>query len=224
MKRKVLNQAITILCGMIILQVLTTSPAQAAVPSSTNNNTFREIHSLVPDSIRQIDNALAVLDQGWEGMTTNQQEQFNRIFDPGNSGQIDDDYLETVRENYLKIRQKLNQNLTIEVVGDNDICTGQRLYYTDFLKVYACPYFQEELRQERKVRTLIHETAHMALLVVDRPYYDPNSYSSRYNKLTPQGSWVTKIPLFGHLIREIVHNDTLYHPDTYAWFATEISL
>jgi hypothetical protein len=223
MKRKLFNQAITILCGMIILQVLTTTSAQAATSSSTNKDAIREIHSLVPASIHRIDNALAVLDQGWEGMNTNQQEQFNRIFDPGDSGRIDDDYLETVRENYLKIRQKLDQHLTIEVVGDNDICTGQRLYYTDFLKIYACPYFQEELREERKVRTLIHETAHMALLVVDRPYYDPNSYSSRYHKLIPQGSWVTQIPLFGHLIREIVHNDTLYHPDTYAWFATEIS-
>jgi hypothetical protein len=63
----------------------------------------------------------------------------------------------------------------------------------------------------------------MALLVVDRPYYDPKSYSSLYNDLTPQGSWVTQIPVIGHLIREINHNDTLYHPDTYAWLATEIN-
>jgi hypothetical protein len=170
-----------------------------------------------------IDNAVTVLDQGWSGMAPSEREQFSRIFDPANTGQIDDRYVETVRNNYLKIRQRLDENLAIEYSENSDLCTGQRLYYTDFLKLYVCPYFTEEHRAERKVRTLIHETAHMALLVVDRPYYDPNSYSSRYNALTPKGSWVTEIPVIGHLIREINHNDTLYHPDTYAWLAAEIS-
>ena len=149
--------------------------------------------------------------------------QFSTIFDPGNTGQIDQGYIETVRKNYLKIRQKLNSNFTVEYAENSGMCVGQRLYYTDFLKMHFRPYFTNKHREERKVRTLIHETAHLALLVVDRPYYDPKSYSSRYNALTPQGSWVTQIPVFGHLIREIVHNDTLYHPDTYAWLATEIS-
>ena len=100
------------------------------------------------------------------------------------------------------------------------MCTGIRLFYTDFVQVYICPYITQEDNIERKARVLIHEVAHMALLVTDRPYYDPKSYSSRYNALTPQGSWSTKIPVIGHIIREIVHSDTLYHPDAYSWFAT----
>jgi hypothetical protein len=59
----------------------------------------------------------------------------------------------------------------------------------------------------------------MALLVVDRPYYDPRSYSSMYNALTPRGSWATQIPVVGHILRELAQSDTLYHPDAYSWFA-----
>lgn len=63
----------------------------------------------------------------------------------------------------------------------------------------------------------------LALLGTDRPYCDPKSYSSQYNALTPKGSWLTEIPVIGYLVREIAHTDTLYSPDTYAWFAAEMS-
>lgn len=223
MRKKILHQIITILCAIIILQAILPTSAQAADLSTDSSAFIQEVRSLIPTSIQMIDNAVTVLDQGWSGMTPSQREQFSRIFDPGNTGQIDDHYVEKVKSNYLKIRQRLDENFVIEFAENSGMCVGQRLYYTDFLKMYVCPYFLDEHREERKARTLIHETAHMALLVVDRPYYDPKSYSSLYNDLTPQGSWVTQIPVIGHLIREINHNDTLYHPDTYAWLATEIN-
>lgn len=223
MKEKIQFQLITILCAVIILETLLPTSAQAANLTAEKTEILQEVRSLIPTSIQLIDNAVTVLDQGWSGMTSSEREQFSRIFDPANTGQIDDLYVETVRNNYLKIRQRMYENIAIEYSENSNLCNGQRLYYTDFLKLYVCPYFTEEHRTERKVRTLIHETAHIALLVVDRPYYDPNSYSSRYNALAPQGSRITQIPVIGHLIREINHSDTLYHPDTYAWLATEIS-
>lgn len=223
MRKKISSQTITILCSLIILQAILPTSAQAANLSTDGSAILQEVRSLIPSSIQMIDNALSVLDQGWSGMTPSQREQFSRIFDPGNTGQIDDHYVEKVKSNYMKIRQRLDGNFVIEFAENSVMCVGQRLYYTDFIKIYICPYYLSEHREERKLRTLIHEVAHMALLVVDRPYYDPKSYSSQYNALSPQGSWVTQIPVVGHLIREISHSDTLYHPDTYAWLVTGIS-
>jgi len=223
MRKKISSQVITILCSLIILQSILLTSAKAAIVTTDNTGVVQEVHNLIPTAIQEIDNTIATLSKGWSGMTSAEQEHLSKIYDPGHTGQIDEKYVETILNNYLKIRRKLNYDLTIENGENNNMCIGQRLYYTDFIKIYVCPYYLTEQREERKVRTLIHETTHMALLVVDRPYYDPKSYSSRYNALTPQGSWFTQIPVFGHLIREIAHNDTLYHPDTYAWFATEIS-
>lgn len=223
MRKKISNQVITILCGIIILQSIIPTSAKAANVTTDNTRVVQEVRNLIPTAIQEIDNTVLTLSKGWSGMTSAERDQLSQIFDPGNTGQIDEKYVDTILNNYSKIRRKLNDDLTIENGEDNKMCVGQRLYYTDFVKIYVCPYYFSEHREERKIRTLIHETAHMALLVVDRPYYDPKSYSSQYNALIPQGSWVTQIPVFGHLIREIVHNDTLYHPDTYAWLATEVS-
>ena len=223
MRKKISNQVITILCGIIILQSIIPTSAKAANVTTDNTRVVQEVRNLIPTAIQEIDNTVLTLSKGWSGMTSAERDQLSQIFDPGNTGQIDEKYVDTILNNYSKIRRKLNDDLTIENGEDNKMCVGQRLYYTDFVKIYVCPYYFSEHREERKIRTLIHETAHMALLVVDRPYYDSKSYSSQYNALIPQGSWVTQIPVFGHLIREIVHNDTLYHPDTYAWLATEVS-
>lgn len=223
MRKKISSQVITILCGIIILQSILPTSAKAANITTENTGVVQEVYNLIPTAIQEIDDTVAILSKGWSGMTSAEREQLSQIYDPGNTGQVNEKYVETILNNYLKIRRKLNEDLTIENGENNDMCVGQRLYYMDFVKIYVCPYYLSEHREERKVRTLIHETAHMALLVVDRPYYDPKSYSSLYNALTPQGSWVTQIPVIGHLIREITHSDTLFHPDTYAWFATEIS-
>jgi hypothetical protein len=223
MRKEIQHRITTLLCALIILEAILPTSAQAANLTTDDAEILQEVRLLIPISIQMIDSAVTILDRGWSGMTPTEREQFIPILDPGKTGQMDDQYVETLRNNYLKIRQRLGGDLVIEYSENSDMCIGQRLYYTDFLKIYVCPYFMQEDRAERKVRTLIHETAHMALLVVDRPYYDPKSYSSRYNALTPRGSRLTQIPVIGHLIREINHSDTLYHPDAYAWLATEIS-
>jgi hypothetical protein len=223
MSKKISSQVITILCGIIILQTILPTSVKAANDTFENHSADHKVDQIIPIAIQAIDNTIATLSMGWSGMTAAEREQLSSIYDPGNTGQIDEEYVDTILNNYLMIRRKLNDELAIVNGENNNMCVGQRLFYTDFIKIYVCPYYFSEHREERKVRTLIHETAHIALLVVDRPYYDPKSYSSRYNALTPQGSWVTQIPVFGHLLREIVHNDTLYHPDTYAWLATEIN-
>ncbi len=223
MRKKISSQAITILWSIIILQTILPTSAKAANITIEESGVVQEVRYIIPNAIQEIDNIVATLSKGWSGMTSAERDQISQIFDPGNSGQIDEKYVDAILNNYSKIRRKMNDDLTIENGENNKMCVGQRLYYTDFVKIYVCPYYLSEHRDERKIRTLIHESAHIALLVVDRPYYDPKSFSSRYNALTPQGSWITQIPVFGHLIREIVHNDTLYHPDTYAWLATEVS-
>ena len=100
---------------------------------------------------------------------------------------------------------------------DNDNCDGQRLYFTDLSRLIVCPYFFQEDNELRKAHTLIHEIAHIALIVADRPYYRPTS--KKYAALTPNGSWTTELPLVGPVLREILRGDTLYHPDAYAHFA-----
>jgi hypothetical protein len=105
----------------------------------------------------------------------------------------------------------------VEFEAESENCDLMRLYYTDLVKIHVCPYFATETRDERMARQWVHELTHIALLVVDRPYYQP--VSTAYAALTPRGSWTAQIPLVGPILREIVHNDTLYHPDAYARFA-----
>ena len=173
-------------------------------------------------SIEMIDQAVDVLSTGFDNLSAQELELLNNIADPGSTNQIDQAYITEMLVNFKKIKDRLGNDLVIEYSADSDMCTGMRLFYTDFIRIYVCPYYLEEDRVERKARVLIHEVAHMALLVTDRPYYDPKSYSSVYNALSPRGSWVTEIPVIGHIVREIAHNDTLYAPDTYSWLASEV--
>lgn len=206
----------------VTVQSAVPSPATAATLNQPNTEIIAEVQSLIPMSIQMIDQAEAVLSHGLDEMTPDTLEMFNNIFDPGDTGEIDQAFIEVVLANYEVISSRLEAGIKVEYAGDSDQCTGMRLYYTDFVRIYICPYYMEEDKIERKARVLIHEVAHIALLVTDRPYYDPKSYSSQYNALTPRGSWVTEIPVIGHVLREIAHTDTLYSPDTYAWFAAEV--
>ncbi len=179
----------------------------------------QETQALIPLSLQMIDNATEVLSKGYDNMSPAERKLFNDIFDPGDSGTIDQAYIDDVLRNYALLHQRLEKGLNINYARNSSNCRGMRLYYTNLIKIYVCPYFFEEDNLDRKALTLIHEAAHMELLVVDRYYFDPNSYSARYHALTPRGPFYTQIPLIGHIIREIQRSDTLYHPDTYAWFA-----
>jgi hypothetical protein len=218
-KSKKVRWTMMIMLAGIFIQSVSPSPVTAAVLNDQEKDIIGETQALIPLSIRMIDQATVVLSNGWENLDPQERDLLNDIYDPSGTGEIDQTFLDQMSANYEKIRDRLADGLTMEYSTDNDMCTGMRLYYTDFMRIYICPYFTQEDDVERKARVLIHEVAHMALLVTDRTYYDPKSYSSRYNALTPRGSWVTEIPVVGHIIREIAQSDTLYHPDAYSWFA-----
>jgi hypothetical protein len=222
-KSKKVQWIMTVLITGILIQSVSPAPVRAAHLNDPEKDIIEEAQTLVPLSIWMIDQTIAVLSSGWDNLTPEERDLLNDIYDPGNTGEIDQAFVEKMLANYKKIRNRLADGMIMEYSANSDMCTGMRLYYTDFVQIYICPYFKKEDDVGRKARVLIHEVAHMALLVVDRPYYDPKSYSSRYNALNPQGSWVTEIPVIGHVIREIAKSDTLYHPDAYSWFATLVT-
>ena len=181
---------------------------------------INEVSSHIPMSLEMVDSAVEVLSKGLSGMTPEEIGQFERIFDPSDSGTIDQEYVDDVLENYGKMRSRLEGSLSFQYTAESEMCEGQRLYHTDFITIKICPYFNTESDSVRKTRVLVHEVAHIALKAKDRPYYDPKSYSSSYNSLMPRGSWATQLPVVGLIFREISLGDTLYHPDAYAWFAS----
>ena len=188
--------------------------------SNDEEKVLEEVKALVPVSQQMVDSAVEVLSKGLSGMSPEEREQFERIFDPSGSGVIDDDYIEDVLNNYRKIESRLESSFVLQYEEESDMCDNMRLFYTDFFKIHICPYFIGEEDSVRSARVLVHEVAHIALLVGDRPYYHPKSYSASYNELAPRGSWATQVPVVGIIVREISQSDTLYHPDAYAWFAS----
>jgi hypothetical protein len=168
-----------------------------------------------------VDKAVVVLAMGWTGMSPQEREAFLNLYDPAGTGEIDDEFVQQVLSNYQKIRDALGNDFNVKYAGDSEMCDGMRLYYTDILNIHVCPYFLTETDDTRKARTLVHEMSHIALKVKDRAYYRPTSKA--YAKLTPNGSWLTQLPVIGPVIREIAASDTLYHPDTYAHFALAMS-
>ena len=179
-----------------------------------------QINALKPISMTMIDEAIAVLERGLQGMDVQERKLLFQIFDPAETGDIDERYVGTMLENYQAIRETLKEDFNVHEV-DFSMCTGQRIYLTNLTDLLVCPYFQEEVNEYRKARTLVHEVSHMALVVTDRPYYRPTSKA--YKTLTPRGSWATQIPIAGPIIRELLRGDTLYHPDAYAHFAMAVS-
>ena len=222
-KSKKTRWIMTVLLVGIFLQSVSPTPVTASHLNDPEKAIAEEAQALIPLSIQMVDQAINVLSSGWDNLNSEERNRLNDIYDPGDTGEIDQAFVDQMLVNYLKIRNRLVDGVVMEYSANGDMCTGMRLFYTDFIHIFICPYFTQEDDIERKARVLIHEVAHMALLVIDRPYYDPKSYSSRYNALIPQGSWVTKIPVIGHIIREIAHADTLYHPDAYSWFATIVT-
>jgi hypothetical protein len=201
---------------ILILRTFTTAWA-GETDQAPGSEAAEQVRALTPISQQLVDKAITVLSQEWSGMSQAERDTFRQLFDPAGTGEINAVYVAKVLDNYRKIREILTSENQVVYASQNDTCEGQRLYYTDLLRLYVCPYFFEEENELRKARTLIHEMAHMALLVTDRPYYRPTS--KQYAKLTPNGSWMTDLPLVGRVLREVLRSDTLYHPDAYAHFA-----
>jgi len=181
----------------------------------------QRVQALIPASEQMVDSAIDVLSKGMKGMSQQEKEVLLNLYDPSATGDVDEAFLQSVLVNYKRIRQALNKEIRVVYESDNALCQGQRLYFTDLLKLHVCPYFFRESDDTRKARTLIHEYAHIALRVKDRPYYRPTSKA--YAQLTPRGPWAAQLPIIGPVVREIVASDTLYHPDAYAHFALAMS-
>lgn len=218
MKKRIRWITITISFTILLVNVIPTRNVRALPDHEAK--VIDEANTYIPTSLDMVDSAVEVLSKGLSGMTPDELEQFERIFDPSDSGTIDQEYVDDVIENYRKIRSRLEGSLSFEYTEESEMCDGTRLYYTDFITIKICPYFNTESDSVRKTRVLVHEVAHIALLAKDRPYYHPKSYSSSYNSLTPRGSWITQVPVVGMIFREISLGDTLYHPDAYAWYAS----
>ena len=222
MSTRKVKALVLIITIAIVLKVLV--PVVFADDSSQGMNQtvqFDLQNNTTPTSVQMVDQAIASLSNGWSGMSQAQQEAFLTLYDPSDSGQIDDTFIATVSTNFHKIKASLQDRINISYEADSGQCIDMRLYYIDLVTLHVCPYFYEEENEVRKARTLVHEMAHKALLVTDRAYYRPTSRD--YKELTPYGSWANQLPVVGRIIREIVRDDTLYHPDAYAHYALAAS-
>lgn len=195
----------------------------SAIRKAVNADTMisQQVQAIIPRSEQLVDGAIAVLSKGWRGMSPAEQEAFLILYDPAETGDVDEQFLRNVLSNYVEIRKSLGNEINVKYEPENDRCEGKRLYYTDIISLHVCPYFLTEPNDTRKARTLIHEFVHIALKVRDRPYYRPTS--NYYAELTPRGSWMSQLPIIGVVLRELLASDTLYHPDAYAHFAVAVS-
>ena len=165
--------------------------------------------------IEMVDNSIAVLERGFVGMTEVETAHFMRFFDPGTTGDADYQFLQDVLMNFRRIRARVVGQIVVEYESSSIVCTGDmQLYYTDFARIHICPYFLEEDNELRLARDYVHEIAHVALKVLDRPYFFP--HYGPYQQLTPRGHWSASIPMVGPIFREMARQDTLYQPDAYA--------
>jgi hypothetical protein len=212
---------IILLLAVVVTKVVAPVVAGEAVEGNNEELVSQKIQALTPTSKQMVDQATAVLSKGWSNMSQAEQEAFLTLYDPGNTGEVDEQFVQTVLGNYQKIRAELDNEFVIKYEADHEWCQGKQLYFTKVISLHVCPYFLEEMNETRKARTLIHEVAHIALKVNDRPYYRVTSKA--YSELTPNGNWTSQLPLVGSVIREIVASDTLYHPDAYAHFALAMS-
>ena len=211
---------VTVLAVIIVLSGISPVLASTANPTIDDIEVSAQVNAFVPVSIEMVDKAIEVLAGGLSNLSQEQREAFLRLYDPSKSGEVDEEFVRTVVNNYKKIGRSLDGSINVVYEPDSNMCEGKRLYYTDLLKIHVCPYFKGEDKMARKARALVHEMAHKALLVTDRHYFRPTSKA--YLTLTPNGSWTAQLPIIGKLFREIAQNDTLYHPDAYAHFAVAV--
>lgn len=208
---------------MIALIVINSSGPALAIAGTHNIDDAEstvQINGVVPVSREMVDEALNVLAGGLSNLSQDQRSAFLRLYDPSETGDIDEAYLAKVVRNYERIRKSLDGEVKVKYESESGMCVERRLVYTDLLQIHVCPYFKIEENVNRKARVIVHEVAHKALLAADRHYYRPTNKA--YLTLTPNGSWAAQLPVIGKIFREIGRSDTLYHPDAYAHFAAAV--
>lgn len=206
----------------ISILICGTNPAKAsqASPKNFQYESVNKVRAVQADSLNMVEEAISVLSQGWSSMSPEEHQLFLRYYDPGNTGEVDEAFVLELLGNYHKIQERLIRQIEFVPQPNSSRCVMMTLYYTDFSKVYICPYILEETNHQRIARDLVHEVAHMAMVLFDRPYYYPNY--SEYQKLTPRGHWSGRLPIIGPILREILRQDTLYHPDAYSKYAVDL--
>jgi hypothetical protein len=204
---------------MILLVQLSPSVSAYGEVAGDAETAVKIVKSVYPESLQMIDDAIETLSKGLAGLSAEESEGFLRYFDPGQTGDIDEDYARSVIVNYQKIRRGLNDQLVLVYAPDHDLCVQGRLYATDFSRVYVCSFILTERDIHRIARDLIHEVAHITLFAYDRAYYmEP---LANYNALTPRGYATAQLPILGPVFRELARADTLYHPEAYCRYAEE---
>lgn len=221
MKAKKTRRALIVVYLLGLVQIASPRQIVSAQDLEKERQLSRDFVVAVGLSLQMVDNALEILSDGRSEMTPGERAVFDMIFDPANTGQIDEAYMEEMRGNMRRIRSALSSPIGVRYAPDSPHCIGERLYYTDLISVSICPYFLNEQDVVRKARGLVHEIAHRALLVADRPYFVPGSEA--YANLTPRGGRIGQLPLIGRILREVIRGDTLYHPDAYAHLAAAFS-
>ena len=221
MTGKKVKWAVLLISAVIFLNITTPAFAAGSQQKTLERQVTGELKDIGQLSVAMLDETIGVLDKGWANMDDIERAAFLRLYDPSCTGEIDQSFVTAVRENYMQIRHALQDDIPVHYEPQSKLCEGMRLYYTDLLTVHVCPYFLVEENDRRKARTFIHEHAHIALLVVDRPYFRQDSKD--YAQLTPRGLQAARLPVIGPVIREVTATDTLYHPDAYAHFAMAVS-
>jgi hypothetical protein len=191
---------------------------QNAAFEDCNPAIITEVRSYIPIGIQKVEHAIAVLSKGLVNMNAAERSQFTSYFDPGNSGGIDQQFVDAVLSNFRRLRNEFNNDLTVECESNSWLCKGTRLYYTYFGNIHVCPYFSSETDPTRKAKDFVHELAHNAMHARDREYVGEPGFQ----KLTPQGTVFNQIPVIGYLVRVISASDTLYNPDSYSSFAFNV--
>jgi hypothetical protein len=172
-------------------------------------------------AIQRVDHAIQVLRKGWSAMSQPEKDVFNQFFDPGGKG-FDARFVGDVLNNFRLIHSDLNTDYAI--VCETNTCSYLGYYWWPQSHVHVCPPFLTSTDEELRIVTIIHETAHKALLALDRTDFNanPGASNAEYKKMTPRGPFGTGIPVIGRLIVMIARSDTLYAPDAYGYFAARV--
>ena len=210
--------------------------AEAAPPETSfegcDEAIQNDIRSKRQPAIDHVNRAVASLSPGWARMAPADKAAFNQYFDPSNTGDVDESFVRDVRANFQRIGSYMRSlrfdcdPSSLTLCGTSSrLCTGGRLMWTCFGNLHVCTDNYPGAEEQRKIRTIIHESAHNALLTTDRAYHNrPNEFSG----LAPRGSGflgralniLGQIPVLGILFRALPgNNDTINNPDSYSFYA-----
>jgi hypothetical protein len=177
--------------------------------------------STIQTAIGNVEHAIQVLRKGWSGMSLAEKAIFNQFFDPSSKG-FNENFVSDVHSNFQLIRRDLTKDYAIEC--ESTTCSYLGYYIWPSGYVHVCPPFLNSTDEELRIVTVIHETAHKALLTLDRTDFDPApaAANTEYKKMTSRGPTTTRIPVLGPLINMLTRRDTLYAPDAYGYFAVRV--